>query len=526
MLILGTSPDDTGTQLERITRDILEDLGYQNLTTNRIGPGGEEVDVTADYQIPLPGGIQTRRLIAECKAYRSTVDTTDWLKFLGKVFVEEATQNQEVYGLFVALSGVNGNVAGNYDLIHPLRPRITLLSGDNLSRIVCNLHHASSARAIIALLGQLTARTYTSVEIVYYQQTVYWLVSFDNEEFTLLSATGGIVPAQGLQVVLPLVRNRTANTTFIDLQAEARAIERQMLLQKQILVSLMEAEDSLNSAELETLNEGFQNEEIVRATTALSGRGFVALQNGGFSVVQPDGINRAAIGDLILFVLRGAAPAQAIERFMVSDYLNRVLDNAFVDHISITQAGLPFPAEERATLLQLIRLSPSALAHALTPDELVVTHRVTQPEIAGENFDLQDRQTFLRRSVDHLIRDFSSAHFKHYFYGLRELREIETVRTVAVKSAHQIVLQRNIQQRLGLGQLTQAHGGGTYTYWSSKMHLSLGNLEALGCRLLHLLQFKTPMSQSPKAPPTAKRFTLAKATPISRSAFVHLAKIT
>lgn len=51
-------------------------------------------------------------LICECKAYRSSVSITDWLKFLGKVFVEEC--QDKVEACFIVLSGGNEYVAGSY----------------------------------------------------------------------------------------------------------------------------------------------------------------------------------------------------------------------------------------------------------------------------------------------------------------------------------------------------------------------------------------------------------------------------
>jgi hypothetical protein len=84
MIILGKSKDDKGTQLERLVVAILKKLGYSNIVTNKIGSGGEELDVTGGFVVPLPGGETTKRLIAECKAHKKPVDIPTWLKFFGQ----------------------------------------------------------------------------------------------------------------------------------------------------------------------------------------------------------------------------------------------------------------------------------------------------------------------------------------------------------------------------------------------------------------------------------------------------------
>ena len=266
--------DNVGTQLEHLTRRILEE-GYNNIATNSIGPGGLEIDVRADVQIPFPGGAQVRRLIAECKAYRNTVAMPDWLKFLGKVFAEEATQNQEVYGLFVALSGVNGNVSGNYDLINPLRPRIRLLQGDELSALVRALYGAASAAEITTRLGQLTIRRHSAVELVYYENTVYWSLSFGEQEFTLLSATGDFLTPAVRDLITPLLQARTAHTLYIDLEVETLARERAVQLRKRILVALMETNDPIVADGLAAANPLSDAGEITQALNFLSQNGWV-----------------------------------------------------------------------------------------------------------------------------------------------------------------------------------------------------------------------------------------------------------
>src|SRR5437773_11236963 len=115
MIILGLSSDDTGTELEHLTRRLLEHRGYQNIELNAVGAGGQELDITAEFPIPQVGGAAApEHLIGECKAHQTPVALPDWLKFIGKLHVATVTAHQPRRGLFVALGGVNPNVRESF----------------------------------------------------------------------------------------------------------------------------------------------------------------------------------------------------------------------------------------------------------------------------------------------------------------------------------------------------------------------------------------------------------------------------
>jgi hypothetical protein len=54
MIVLGRTSDDKGTQLERLTRTLLADRSYEDLSISLIGSGGEEW--RSDF-FPLPSAI-------------------------------------------------------------------------------------------------------------------------------------------------------------------------------------------------------------------------------------------------------------------------------------------------------------------------------------------------------------------------------------------------------------------------------------------------------------------------------------
>src|SRR5687768_1500652 len=110
--ILGLTTDDKGTQLETITKELLESLGYERLQLNIANDAGE-VDVQGVIVTPAPAQPIETQLVAECKAHKDPLNMTDWLKFVGKLHIANKA-NARTYGCLVALSGVNGNVLGSF----------------------------------------------------------------------------------------------------------------------------------------------------------------------------------------------------------------------------------------------------------------------------------------------------------------------------------------------------------------------------------------------------------------------------
>jgi hypothetical protein len=133
--VFGKHSDDKGTQLEQLTRRLLERLGYRQVALNVVGSGGSEIDVRAEY--PVPGLLESSpiRLVGECKAYETPINLPDWLKFLGKVYSEEARRPGQVRGLLVALSGANGNVLGAVDELRLHKDTVDVVTGERLTSL-------------------------------------------------------------------------------------------------------------------------------------------------------------------------------------------------------------------------------------------------------------------------------------------------------------------------------------------------------------------------------------------------------
>jgi hypothetical protein len=239
LFILGQNNTDKGHQLERLTKYLLEKEGYTEIVVNERGSGGQEIDVRAEIRISILGVEQSYRVICECKAHKTPIDITDWLKFLGKIFVEEIRLKRQINGCFIALSGVNGAVSGNHDILKRERPGIELVTGDALIHLLMKAFDIIPPAEVISRVCSRTLRQFTRLSLCYYEQRIYWLIEFDGQKYSLLSGQGTILGANNSSAVQALLSSNIAVGEFIDLQAEAEALRRARGAEKVVLTALM-----------------------------------------------------------------------------------------------------------------------------------------------------------------------------------------------------------------------------------------------------------------------------------------------
>jgi hypothetical protein len=457
MLILGKNSDDTGTQLERLTKRLLEAKGYKNISVNHVTSGGQELDVVAEYEINIPGGAQNKRLIAECKAYREPVSITDWLKFLGKLYAEEARLKGEVIGLFVALSGVNGNVSGNYDELSQHRESVSILTSDGLLAELAKIYKISSREEVIQSLTKFTSKNYLQVEAAYYNEKIYWVFTFPNNQFSVLNSSSEIPSPDEMAMLSPLIVQRLSVNSYLDFKAEAVVQNRINQIQKVILASLFQKSGHGNIEELAPKNS--DPAELESAISFLADKRWI--KNNGQELVFVDEANQNIFENLtsiLTFLFSGNLTEATFSLFFGSEYLDSKINADLFEHIKKVQANLACPPETRDAILNVLRWSPSALLYALNPDPLIVTHRIKQPEIG--NTDEDDFKIFKREINSRLMFDFKNAGFTKYFFEKRNLREIEISQHVLVKSHEKICFEDETKERHGMAKAHENLGGG------------------------------------------------------------------
>lgn len=442
MIILGKNTDDKGTQLEEITHNLLSAKGYINVTTNHISTGGHEIDVVADYIYPTVSGTELRRIICECKAHKSRIAIDDWLKFLGKFFCEQEELNTEISGCFIALSGVNGNVSGNYDKLKLKRKNIEIIASDILVNELKSLYDLIDVKDLCQIISSLTNNNIENTEIAYYNRKLYNIILFEKKGlYTILDNSGNLLTEKEKKEITRLVKKELKLKEFLDLDNEAKARRRNHLSQKSILGAIINNNgkikiDSLKN--LHTLQElKVSSVEIDELINSLVETKLLSLSKDKSEI----SINKKAKGfhsllsKVYRLLLAGELTIEAFEAIKSKFYLDSINEN-LVAEIQKIQGGLLLSKGDKEQVIKLFKWFPSALAWMLNPDETLINAN-KENELYKSELDFESiiRNNFFQKIVSLGLTDLAYEPPRIY---LKEVHGIDTF-----SSANKIIFKKD-----------------------------------------------------------------------------------
>jgi hypothetical protein len=451
--IVGATAEDKGRQLETITREILESLGYQRLQLNVESEAGE-VDVQGVHITPAAVDPIEVRVIAECKAHKNPLNLPDWLKFLGKVHIARQAE-PNAYGCLIALSGVNGHVLGSYSAV---RGHVRLVDSSHLIEYLARAHHLAPQSKLVEYLNS-SGRTYLGISLVYYNRHVYWLVGFDGA-YTLLAADVTKPNDDQLATIRPLVEAQTdVGTNYVDLAGEEKLAEAHRFAVKCILGSAMRSGGSTTAAEImqrindDHLNE-FAPEAVVTEKLAELVEQNHLTRNGDMYTLDPRFDNDVpARAELFLKMGYKTMSTWPIGREW---WLNHI-DAALLDHAcAVAQRGLELTDEQKTNALKLMKISPSALMYSLRPDGMITTHRpegkAPLAELTPEMLEL-DRSQFMRSLASYFLLDWKLEALAETFFDVQRIEKVERVSSLLVTDReNNVVVDVTVDENTQIGE--------------------------------------------------------------------------
>jgi Restriction endonuclease len=460
--VFGRNSDDKGTQLERLTRRLLQKIGYTDVTLNIIGSGGSEIDVRAKYSVPGLHGTSSILLLGECKAYDSPINLPDWLKFLGKIYSEKARRSNQVNGVLVALSGANGNVIGAFEEFREFDKTVELITGERLAELCIeefNLPTIGQARDYVA---KLTTDPVTEYSLGYYAEQLCWIVEFASSTFTLLCGTElDQVPETFLAAADVSTQLRAASYRNLGLEEEGR--RRSMTARKYVLSRATSAGGcALDSEELADLS-GLQitEPEVREAVLALVSDGLVVTNE---RVTTINGTETDL--DQRIAVLRELTDGFILLNSFGTPAWLRLIDDTLLGAILDIQGSLDMSTECRRECLHLLRWSPTAVSWALRPDPMIVKHRETRPgQREPGTIDEDDVRYFRLQLLRYAVADFQNPTLATVYFEKLGLRELEFSRHAAFKSDKAVELSISVSERLGIARAAPELGGGVLRIW-------------------------------------------------------------
>lgn len=416
LYILASGKDAKGTQLEYLTKSILDSLGYQYVATNYITAGGDEIDVYAKVRIPTPGKMMEYPVLCECKAHESPISENDWQKFLGKMF-KQRQKNSLTQGLMIALSDANGNVKGDYDQSH--YEGIQLLQGNDLIQSLSKAFSLESEPIAREQVLHLTNETVISVDMVLFEKEIYWLFTFASGQFSLFDKNYHSLSEGVSDRLIPLLSKYTTlkPSSYKDIRKEFELVQRRDLVHTVLCWRMMRGTLHFQDAVSDvvhltngTVIPDIKDVEEVAATLPFAG---IDSQLKTVSLKAPEEI------DYLVFyreALRGPIPA-----FLFSDYYLQHIDYRLLDRIFEIQFGLTLEEKDREKCLFLLRHSPGALRYALYPDRFVKSMVVMDEHTDNHSARNHFVEQLISFFIDDLKGDGSSFVFSKL--GLRDFKK-------------------------------------------------------------------------------------------------------
>jgi hypothetical protein len=375
------------------------------------------------------------------------------MKFLGKIFSQEAA-GERVYGCFIALNGANGNVRGQYRALQNYRKDIELVTGDDLIEILNKLYQPSDVGSIQNLITQLTERKVLNISLCYYQEELYWLITFAGNGYALVDKTGGFIEQEQLALLQQIIADTMDLGAFIVLEQEKAVKERALIVSKYIIAMFMlYGKRNTRQQLLEACNAShgrypateFSEGEVNIALDVLVKDNIITRKGNffqlrilqkGFSQQDVIATYRLLLDELFIKIPLGC---KRYRSFINKDFLNV---------FSQMQGNLPIPEKEQSQWINAMQISPSCLRWALYPDPYILEHRSKlncPPEL-----DAADIAYVSQSLVLMLSKDFVAEGLSDYFNEIGII-EFETAQNLKIKSTSQVTGTLNFKERLRLG---------------------------------------------------------------------------
>ena len=442
LYILGKSKDDKGTQLEQLTSKILEYQGYTNIQTNVQVSGASEIDVTALKTVKTGVKDISTPVICECKAHEKPIVMTDWLKFIGKLYIARKTEPGTI-GLMLALSGANGAVIGS--AANDFRDDATtqLIANDDIINLLSQVFGLVDIVSAKSRLSILPMSRVIDVNLVYYNYLVWWIVECEDGHFTLCHSDLKPATLEEANAILSMIPNVTIfqEKDFFDVWQNMETGMQIRQLQKSLLSSLL-TKGSMMKDQIYEQYKDFDNQIL---TEAMDSCKFFTSYDDKASLCLCD-FSNVDIVDLYRFILDGDCPIE----ILASDFYQDNINNDLLEQIWIIQGGFRLPSEMVSDCLHLLKFSPSALRYALKKDRVLsLAYMVKDNKEMTELYNSH----FMSKLQNGFIVDFRNSVLSNLYYNIYGVMKMQICTSTKLYLKENNNININVRQNYTLAKL-------------------------------------------------------------------------
>lgn len=448
VFVYGKSTDEKGHQLEALMAAILRNLGYSKVILNERGAGGHEVDVTATKKESIG---EDTTLICECKAHKSLVEMTDWLKFVGKIYLAHRKDSRAL-GLMVALSGVNGSVMGNYKDIKEDK-FITLITNEDIYEYITRLHPMMPEEDVVRYVNQYTRKDVVNVNIIYYDNLFYWQICFPNGEYTILKDDLSGIDEDRLWLFSEMIESQTDSRLYIDIIKEQEAIQRRSFIRSLILSYTLDQARTLNEIMdwMNSIRDGFNvtRTEIEEGVASIP---FLrkTVDEKVYVICETE-INYI---EFYRFILKDTVTTKVMATTFYKEHINRSL----LDEIKRLQNNIQIPEENVEECLFLLKHSPSALRYSIYEDQALTRYRKPDKAIFP-NLEKAHTEWFLDNVMNGFVSDYNNGSLSEYYLDTEKIASVELHTNLKIFKDGENPREIHHYKAQCIGHLSEEYGG-------------------------------------------------------------------
>lgn len=421
MLVLGVTSDDKGAQFEALVRTVLMQQGYKRVRSNVVGAGGNELDLDADRESAVVGGVQITPLMGEAKAYASPVNMPTWQKFLGKLFIERTNRSTTI-GILVALNGINGNVAGSYKSLKGRDSALFVFEGSDLEDLARSAGELSDESALLLTVETQFQRVPHRVETAYYGGMYLWVVWWEHEgEYSVVSARGEMLTTEDIEGLRAALENSLPGVLLASEEANAAAQARHdarlIVLGRLLRAMRVPIADDY---------------ELAEAVSALAQEQFCQVVDDCLELLPAGELDDDGVARLFLSIFEDTVKVRRLS-FMIERHHAPYVDR-LIDSVPGLYAGFVLNETDVETLRQVAVLFPSVWVRLASGNPYITTHRADGVEVTDEGILEADRTAFWESVIAAIRSDYSNQTLRGLLYDYMGVAELEERSQFLVKS--------------------------------------------------------------------------------------------
>jgi hypothetical protein len=446
MIILGASADDKGAQLEVLVASTLLSQGYSSVRRNLITAGGNEIDVSAVRISSVISHTQSTPLMCEAKAYASPLSMPTWHKFLGKLHLARA-DNSSTIGMLVALSGVNGNVAGSYAQLVKSDTAVFVVEGRDIEEGALARGELSGVSAVREVLAQRLGRVPVDLDVAYYAGAYYWVSRWEDGSYSVFTGHGEVLVNQQLAALTPAL-HATLTGNFVgsdaaQVEAEARHATRVGLLN-----------DLFHSRALVQGGDPARDDEAA----ALAREPFCRLADGRLRLLAPEELDHEAVARLFIALFEQKTSVRQLD--FIANRLHEPYVDRLIDLMPTIQHGFTLDDEGTVTLRAIAPLFPSLWVFLSLPNGLITTHRDDSSVDVAPEVNASDANNFWSEVIRIAKEEYVNPALRGLLYDHLDLAEVATQTELIVKTKSGVAGVMRSVVRDAVRQMDLAEFGG------------------------------------------------------------------